>query len=406
MNVRVSAPRDDADATASGVVAALLPIMVVVLSGFLVTGLAMPVLPLHVHEVLGLGEFVVGLIAGAQFAAALLTRFWAGNFADRRGAKYAVIFGLLLATAAGMLYLLSLRFLSSPTTSAVILLLGRAVLGAAESAMITGALSWGLAVGGQQNAGKVMAWVGTAMYAAFAGGAPAGSALYAAYGFPAVALATILIPLATLLVIAPLRGVAPTATARPPFANVLRAVTGPGIGLALSSFGFGAITTFVALVFAQRRWGQAWIAFTALSVTFILARLLFGHLPDKIGGARVALVSVILEAAGQAVIWFAPSRSWVFAGAALTGFGYSLVYPGFGVEAVRDVPPQSRGLAMGTYTAFLDLALGIANPVLGLVAGAAGVRSVFLVSAAVVLCAAAIAMRLLRNGGASRWRTA
>ena len=31
-------------------------------------------------------------------------------------------------------------------------------------------------------------------------------------------------------------------------------------------------------------------------------------------------------------------------------------------------PPQSRGLAMGAYTAFLDLSLAISGPVLGLVA--------------------------------------
>jgi hypothetical protein len=43
------------------------------------------------------------------------------------------------------------------------------------------------------------------------------------------------------------------------------------------------------------------------------------------------------------------------AGAVLTGFGYSLVYASFGVEAIRRAPPQSQGLAMGAYTAFLDL---------------------------------------------------
>jgi hypothetical protein len=50
---------------------------------------------------------------------------------------------------------------------------------------------------------------------------------------------------------------------------------------------------------------------------------------------------------------------------------------------------------MGAYTACLDVALGLANPALGLVAGGAGLGAVFLVSALVVLCAAAIAGRLL-----------
>ena len=50
---------------------ALLPIMGVVLIGFLVIGLALPVLPLHVSHDLGFGAFVVGLVTGSQFVASL-----------------------------------------------------------------------------------------------------------------------------------------------------------------------------------------------------------------------------------------------------------------------------------------------------------------------------------------------
>jgi MFS family permease len=384
------------------VVAALLPIMVAVFVAFLVTGIAMPVLPLHVHEGLGLGAFVVGLVAGAQFTAALLSRFWSGSYADSRGGKRAVVAGLLLAAASGLLYFLSLRFVGAPVTSATILLVGRAVLGAAESFIITGALSWGLALGGPGNAGKVMAWVGTAMYVAFAVGAPTGSALYAANGFEAVALATTFVPLVTLLLVLPRPTVAPEAHARrPSFTRVVGAVWAPGMGLAFSSVGFGAVTTFAVLLFAQRVWGLAWLALTVFATAFVLARLLFGHLADRVGGARVALFSALVEAAGLAIIWLASRGGLALLGAAVTGFGYSLVYPGFGVEAVRRAPAEGRGLAMGAYTAFLDLALGLANPALGLVAGRAGLSAVFLASALVVFVSAAVAARLLSSPAAA-----
>src|SRR3954469_5210435 len=85
------------------VVAALLPIMAAVFVAFLVTGLAMPVLPLHVHDGLGLGTFVVGLVAGCQFTASLLSRFWSGSYAGSRGGKRAVVIGLLLPAASGIL---------------------------------------------------------------------------------------------------------------------------------------------------------------------------------------------------------------------------------------------------------------------------------------------------------------
>jgi hypothetical protein len=52
------------------------------------------VLPLHVHQGLGLGTFLVGLVAGS-LAAAIVSRVWAGRYADAQGAKHAVIAGLI-----------------------------------------------------------------------------------------------------------------------------------------------------------------------------------------------------------------------------------------------------------------------------------------------------------------------
>ena len=84
--------------------ASLLPIMGAVFVAFLVIGVAMPVLPLYVHDGLGFGTFVVGLVAGSQFAASLISRPWAGHYSDGRGAKRAVFAGLLAASASGLLY--------------------------------------------------------------------------------------------------------------------------------------------------------------------------------------------------------------------------------------------------------------------------------------------------------------
>src|SRR5947207_2616849 len=70
---------------------AVLPIMGVVLLAFLVIGLALPVLPLHVHRGLGLSTFVVGLVTGSQFAASLISRVWSGHYADGKGSKRAIV---------------------------------------------------------------------------------------------------------------------------------------------------------------------------------------------------------------------------------------------------------------------------------------------------------------------------
>jgi MFS family permease len=316
---------------------------------------------------------------------------------DSRGAKRGVVLGLLAAAGSGLLYLASLGFTEAPLTSVAILLLGRGLLGTAESFVITAAVSWGLALVDRGRTGEVIAWVGSAMFAAFAIGAPAGSALYNAYGFAAIAGASIVAPLLTLLLVNRLPAVEPIRQPRASFLEVVSAVWVPGLGSALGSVGFGAVTSFAALLFAVRGWPNGWLAYTAYAVAFILARVLFGHLADKLGGARVALASAAIEASGQALIWLAARPEMALAGAALTGFGFSLVYPTFGVEAVRRVPAQSRGLAMGAYTAFLDLAQGLASPALGLIAAGAKLNVLYLVSATTVLGASFVAWRLIGN---------
>ena len=116
-----------------------------------------------------------------------------------------------------------------------------------------------------------------------------------------------------------------------------------GTGRRFGSVGFGAILTFSSLLFAGRGWSPVWLPFSAFGAALILARVLGGHLPDRLGGARVALACALVEAAGLALIWLAPGRVPAAVGAGLAGFGYSLVYPGLGVEAIRRARRRAAG---------------------------------------------------------------
>ena len=125
-------------------ITALLPIMGVVLVAFLVIGFALPVLPLHVHQGLGLSTFVVGLVTGSQFAASLISRVWSGRYADRRGAKRAVVVGMLTACRGRAALPSVTQVCRYALAICHDIAIGRALLGGAESFVITGAVSWGL----------------------------------------------------------------------------------------------------------------------------------------------------------------------------------------------------------------------------------------------------------------------
>lgn len=375
----------------------LLVLMTLVFLVYLVIGMALPVLPLHVYQTLGMSTFIVGLVVGFQFAATLVSRIWAGTFADKNGAKRAILIGLFVAVVSGLFYLSSFYLSASPRGSILLLLVGRALLGGAESFITIGSLSYGLSLLGSQHSGKIMSWVGCAMYSAYALGAPLGTICYEHYGFLSLAFLTTLLPAVALGLGSALTAVVsePQQQKSQPLGNLKNVIWRPGLGLAFASVGFGAVTTFISLLFAQQQWGMVWLAFTALSTTFLLARIVLGSLPDRIGGVKIALICILIEASGQLLIWSADKAVVALLGAALTGLGYSLIYPGFGVEIVRQVPSHNRALAMGLYTACLDLALGLTGPVLGLIASGINLKAVFFFSTLMVLASAIVAIWLL-----------
>jgi hypothetical protein len=57
--------------------------------------------------------------------------------------------------------------LDQPALSVAVLLAGRVLLALGESLVVTGTMGWGIALVGPQHGGKVMAWLGIAIYAAW-----------------------------------------------------------------------------------------------------------------------------------------------------------------------------------------------------------------------------------------------
>jgi MFS family permease len=379
----------DATPRMTGTLIRILPYAFIVLFGYLAIGIPLAVLPLQVHGGLGFGTVTAGLIVGLQAMVAILVRPAAGKFCDRRGAKNGAFVGTAFCAAAACVYWLSALPSLAPLTALAFLALARIVLGLGDALILTGTLSWAIGAVGPQHSGKVMVWVGIAMYAAMGIGAPLGVSLLHADGFTAVSLAAIIPPLAGCVIAVMLAPVAPVGGPRIPFFSVLGLIWPYGAGLGLATLGFSAIAAFIALDFQAQGWDGAGYALTAFGAAYTIVRLFFGHLPDRRGGSGIAVAALIVEIAGQLLLWQAGSALVAIAAAALSGAGISLVFPALGVEAVKRVPPQSRGAGMGAYVAFFDLGFGLGGPIMGMVAAGFGYPAVFVAGA--LSCVAALA---------------
>ncbi|HEX3441452.1 MAG TPA: MFS transporter [Pseudolabrys sp.] len=361
------------------ILAHILPSTIVVFCAYFSIGMPLSVVPPYVHGTLGLGTIAVGAMIGLQPLASVLTRPWSGILSDTRGAKTAINLGLAACGLSGVFYLVSSMPVLPPLGSVAALVIGRLALGFGESLVMTGGLVAAIGLAGHKHSGKVMVWIGVALYGAIAAGAPLGAVLEHAFGFRGFALACAAVPWLGLFIGLSMPSAPRAAGPRIAFFKVVGLIWELGLGLALAVIGFGAIGSFIALDYAGHGWSGSSLALTGFGVGYIASRLLFGHLPDRLGGLPVAMVSLAVEIVGQAMIWRAPVPLVALAGCALTGFGFSLVFPSLGIEVVKRAPASSRGAVMGAYVAFFDIGLAIAGPGTGAVVAMLGYPSAYLI---------------------------
>lgn len=384
--------------------AQVVAIVIFTFIGYLNIGIPLAVLPSYVHNDLGFSAVVAGLVISVQYLATLLSRPTASRIIDNLGSKRAVMWGLAGCGLSGV-FMLACHFLTPwPWLSLACLLVGRLVLGSAESLVGSGSIGWGIGRVGSQNTAKVISWNGIASYGALAIGAPLGVLMAKSLGLWSIGASIILLGVLGLLLAWPKRAAPVVAGVRLPFMRVLGKVFPHGSGLALGSIGFGTIATFITLFYASRDWPNAALTLSLFGASFICARLLFGNLINRICGFRVAIACLSIETLGLLMLWLASSAEMALAGAALSGFGFSLVFPALGVEAVNQVSPANRGAAVGAYSLFIDLSLGITGPLVGAVAAGFGFASMFLFAAAAAGCGLLLSCYLYRQARLQRER--
>jgi MFS family permease len=365
------------------------------LAGFLVflgLGVVIPVLPRYVKGPIGGGDFAVGLVTGAFAFTAVLARPIGGRIVDSRGRRVVFVTGALLAALGG-----ALIFVPAGVPGLVV---ARLALGCGEGVMFTAGATWTVDLSPTRQRGRTMGLFGLAIWCALSTGPLLGDAIYGLGGYDLVWLLATALPLLGALLG---RRIPDPHEPQPPDSRspiVPREALGPGVALALANIGYAALAGFIVLHLAHQHAGGGAAVFAAFAISVVLVRVAFGWIPDRLGARRIAIAAAGCEAIGLALIGIAADWPVAAAGALLMGAGFSSLYPCLGLMVMETVPERRRGAALGAFTAFFDIGVGLGGLLAGAAASVAGYPAAFYAGALGALATAAVTLGPLRPRGA------
>ena len=350
---------------------------------FLPFGAYAATVPRWLDSDLGAGPALIGFLMASLSVAAVLSRPLAGRFSDLRGRRLAAVIGAVLSALGALLLLFP------PVTGVVAL--ARATVGIGEALVTTACMAWIVDAIPAARRGWAMSWFGMSVWFGMSLGPQAGELARDLGGFDLVwALAAISTLLAAGLLAAVPDSSIDVAGERSAF-RVPKAVLVPGVAMGLAVFGEGVLIAFGVQHLVQRGVqdgagiGGAASVYSVLAAGALVSRPFIASLPDKLGGRMCGMLGTVLVGVGLAGLAVASSFGAAAIAAVSMGCGLALLYPSLSLLVAADVRPDQRGVAMGAFTAFVDVGIGVGAIVGGLVVAAVSTAAAFWAGSAAAL---------------------
>jgi MFS family permease len=334
-------------------------------------------------------EFVIGIVIGTMAASAIAFRPAVGRIMDSRGRKIVLTIGGLVNIAASAAYLVVdhvgpllfaariLHGLAQGMLFSVLFTIAADLVPAARRTQgigifgVSGMLPFGLA---GLFGDAILARAGYAELFVFA-------AACAAVGFVIAITLPDSRPEAD-----------PDAPHRRSFlAAVLDRPLLP-IWIGVLSFGLGiaSYNAFFKTYVLTRHIGSVGSFFGTYTATAVLLRMFGGRLPDVLGPRRTFMPSLLLMAAGLAVLAHAGTDAAVIVAGALCGVGHAYAFPIASTLVVERARGNERGTALAGFTALFDVGLLIGAPTFGFVLERTSYTVMFTAAAATVAAGAGL----------------
>jgi MFS family permease len=330
---------------------------------------------------LGADDAALGILAGSGAVFALLSRLWAGQWIDRRGAKPVYVAGMLVSTVCAVGYWIA----SSVTT----LVAFRMLSGLSIGLFATAGQTLAIHVTPRERWGWALTLYSIGYPLAQIIGPPTGIVIARLAGYPWLFAVCVGVSIAAVLMSLRLASGGMVAT-RGPIRLLQTAVFAPGLLLLSLSVAFGANFGLLAIHASRRGLGNPGTAFAAQSLAALALLLIMSRYSDRISRMSLIIPGLLLSALGM---WTtAVASGWLLLpGAMGVGVGHALALPTLHALAAEMVPPDARGGAIATLGVLMELGVVIGAVGGGFLSRALGTPVMFGLAGVAPLIGAAFA---------------
>ncbi|MFB0844477.1 MFS transporter [Paenibacillus oleatilyticus] len=347
-----------------------------------------PSLPAYVTERFGAGQWTVSLVISLFALSAIVTRFFAGSWLKRGRTTLILLVGLTV-------YMLATASYYAAGTLALFLLIrilygiGFGVSSTAFGTMVSDIIPI-------RRMGEGMGYFGLSTSLSMSAAPVIGLWLLGSYGFDTLILvstllAILIIPLSLLIRSTPSASKQATAPAAvPDTRGTYKQVALPCFLNMLLSITYGGLISYLALFGKEVHIGNVGWFFLCNAGAVLLVRPVAGKIFDKKGHFAVLPPGALMVAVGLVLLSYTSSMTGLLASALCYGIGYGILQPSLQAWTVKQVSPEMRGTANGTFYNSIDLGIALGSLLLGGIASGTSYSMMYLLSALAMLLFLAI----------------
>ena len=155
------------------------------------------------------------------------------------------------------------------------------------------------------------------------------------------------------------------------------------LSLAVVAFGYGGITSYVALLSRERGIRPESLFFTVFALTVVVVRVFTSHLGDRFGPRVLLYPALAAMPPAFFLLAAADTRDLMIVAGILFGIGMGASFPAFMTIVVGHTQEQRRARTFGSVIWAFDAGIGLGSIVIGAIGQRKGLAFAFYVAAAI-----------------------